>query len=57
MNVCITFCTDNAAFEDPTEVPRILKELADNIDPRAGECGSIRDSNGNKVGSWEVSED
>ena len=57
MNVCISFCTDNAAFEDPTEVPRILKELADNIDPRAGECGSIRDSNGNKVGSWEVSED
>lgn len=45
--------TNNAAFEDPDELPRLLLEIVDRINQ--GETqGIIRDTNGNKVGSWEI---
>lgn len=57
MEVSINFDTGNAAFDDPGELARILRDLADNIDARSADSGDIRDANGNRVGTWEVSED
>jgi hypothetical protein len=50
--------TSNAAFEEPGEVARILRELADKLDGATNEGGMInnqpiRDINGNRVGSWD----
>lgn len=48
--------TGNAAFDDEGkayEIARILRDLADKIENGA-EAGSVRDINGNKVGSYEV---
>lgn len=67
----LTIQTDNAAFVGETpgdgeaegfgacaeEVARILRKLVDLFDrtaPSAG-TGSLRDSNGNTVGSWRLS--
>ena len=49
--------TGNAAFaDDPGELARILRELADKLDgrfdPDAGISGGLRDANGNTVGQW-----
>ena len=45
--------TENEAFDNPNELPRILLEIVDRINQ--GETqGIIRDTNGNKVGSWEI---
>ena len=49
MTVKIEFKTNNAAFEDPGEVSRILREIAGNID-----AGSARDGNGQPVGKYSV---
>ena len=44
--------TDNAAFEDPSEVPRMLREAAKKIE--AGTMsGKLRDINGNTCGEWK----
>jgi hypothetical protein len=60
MTLCIT--TENAAFCDADtgeesqeasnlECARILRDIANKLE--AGQdCGSCRDVNGNKVGSW-----
>lgn len=49
----INLDTDNAAFtEDGSEVARLLRKVADDID-NGGRDGSLRDINGNRVGSWE----
>ena len=59
----LTLCVDNAAFgetyeEQALEVARIFRELAarlernpDYLDPRSGVLASIKDANGNRVGS------
>lgn len=52
---------DNAAFDDPQELARILRKVADSPDI-ASNCRAItyvplRDINGNTVGSWEIDED
>jgi hypothetical protein len=53
MTVKIEFKTNNAAFEDPGEVSRILREIAGNIE--AGKLsGSARDANGQPVGKYSV---
>jgi hypothetical protein len=50
----ITVNMENAAFEEPSELPRILRELAGKLEPerRYMHFGliSLRDINGNKVG-------
>ena len=44
---------DNAAFESPEELPEIIRRVADRV--ADGEtAGSVRDSNGNTVGTWRV---
>jgi hypothetical protein len=55
----LKFDTDNAAFHDPNEVSRILKEVANNAIIRISEGpggvtidGTILDINGNAVGEW-----
>lgn len=46
------FKTGNAAFDDPDEIGRILRMVATQID--SGETsGTIRDSNGNRVGKFK----
>ena len=51
---------DNAAFDrgEGRELARLLRAVAKRVDETgAGENdGTIRDINGNKVGSWEISE-
>lgn len=60
----ITLLVDNAAFgitydDQAQEVGRILRDLADTLeadsrylDPRYGQYPTLRDSNGNRVGSF-----
>lgn len=48
--------TGNAAFEDEGkgyEIARILRDLAAKVENGA-DSGSVRDLNGNKVGTFEV---
>ena len=52
--ITITIKTDNDAFEDgnrPTEVARILRDLADSLDGNEYLPVNIRDVNGNHVGN------
>ncbi len=56
----IEFETDNAAFEGDMcteEVAAILRKIADRLESRgsADDCGTVTDSNGNTVGTWECS--
>ena len=52
----LEFATDNAAFEGDAkwmEIDTILRAVAD----RAGDgqtAGTIRDSNGNRIGAWSL---
>ena len=50
---------DNAAFENPGELARILRALADVLADgvQPGDSDNVRDANGNTVGEWDVSED
>lgn len=53
----IRFEMDNAAFEvsEVSEVVRILRQLAADIESRGDLNMSVRDINGNYIGeSWEV---
>ena len=47
----ITINTDNAAFEDDFEIARVLKQAA-NLLVAGIHQGTLRDSNGNKVGQF-----
>jgi len=55
----LQFSTDNAAFDGDLkwmEIDSILRAVAD----RAGDgqtSGLIRDSNGNRIGQWELTAD
>lgn len=63
-SIVITIQTDNAAFHDAlpdhlvvgAEVARILHRLAVDCTGRGVACGSLRDLNGNIVGTVEVTE-
>ena len=50
--------TDNEAFEDTFELPRILYSLASKIQDMGviTSGASIRDVNGNLVGEWRIEE-
>ncbi len=58
MKATIQINMTNAAFEDTREVSRILRVLADNVDGRdllPGETITLRDVNGNPVGTLKTS--
>jgi hypothetical protein len=56
--ITIEFKIGNAAFDDPSEIERILVEAAreivrpDTWFPAGEDGGVLIDSNGNTVGSW-----
>ena len=57
MNAKIQITMNNAAFDEPaTELARILRELADDVEQGQG-AKNLRDINGNKVGSFEITGD
>lgn len=49
---------DNAAFDrgDGRELARLLREAATRLADVGESDGTLRDINGNTVGSWEISE-
>jgi hypothetical protein len=60
MTIRIEIETENAAFESPNEVWRIMKDITDrietgDIDARQPHNHPIRDVNGNQCGFMEVS--
>ena len=59
MTIRIVINTDNEAFQDNKlgpEVARILKRLASEINGSLPEY-NIRDTNGNKVGTFDIDEE
>lgn len=49
---------DNAAFDSPQELSRILRDIAASPaieSPEDGNSGTYRDSNGNTTASWSFS--
>jgi len=51
MKLTIAIDTDNAAFDDPAELPRVLRVLAELIELRGNSPRRVlRDVNGNKCG-------
>jgi len=48
---------DNAAFDDPGELPRILRKIADIVDGDGdnNHGGPVLDMNGNTVGLFQIS--
>lgn len=60
MTITIKIDTGNAAFSEAgsgTETARILRELADRLDPELSrnDCRPLRDFNGNRVGEFKTS--
>ena len=57
MKFTLTLTCDNAAFEDrpSEEIARILRAAASRIEATDELRGSLRDINGNTVGSYEES--
>ena len=53
MSVTIKFETDNAAFESDMEISRTLQKIAHEIESGYLK-NSIRDTNGNRIGYYEV---
>lgn len=58
MTAKINITMDNAAFADnPNELARILRDLADNLEAGNGTDGAnLRDLNGNKVGRFDITD-
>lgn len=56
----LTIDTDNAAFDNPYELPRLIAQVAedvadmDNDGLLASHTRSVLDVNGNRVGSWAI---
>lgn len=50
----LTIETNGAAFSDPSELARILRDLARDMDGYGDvrDSGKLRDINGNAVGEW-----
>ena len=57
MEFNLKFSMDNAAFSDypEGEISSILRKVIKQVDD-GNEDGRIGDTNGNKVGKWEVTE-
>jgi len=69
VNITIKINTDNAAFEDANEIRRVIEQTAEKVANRVGigwdparshydkdEVFTIRDNNGNAVGTYQVEE-
>lgn len=60
MQFTLTIDCDNAAFEDPRELPRILLAVVGAVADRendgrlAAHTRSVHDVNGNRVGAWKI---
>mgnify|MGYP001560852723 CR=1 FL=1 len=58
MKAIIEISMDNAAFQDSTELPRILKDLAERLAQREsfedGDMDTVFDTNGNRVGTFKI---
>jgi hypothetical protein len=58
MKFTLTIDLGNSAMDEPQDVARALDEVAFDLKRNGfvgeGESGLIRDLNGNRVGSWEV---
>jgi hypothetical protein len=56
MNIIINLDTDNAAFDDDkySEIVRILRELANNLENGETYTKSLRDINGNVCGGYHA---
>ena len=53
MKITIAVELDNSAFQDkPLELNEVLNRVPHN--PGSGDEGTLKDSNGNTVGSWKV---
>ena len=58
MDLTVKINMDNAAFEDTCELSRILVQLSSDLAGRTFEgehASTLRDVNGNTVGTWEIS--
>jgi len=57
MKLTVTIACDNAAFHDDFEgeIAAVLDRAARSI--AEGGTGRIRDTNGNTVGSWQLTDD
>jgi len=53
MKVTIEFNSDNAAFDDESEIKRVLLQAIQKI-CQGKDDGKLMDINGNKVGCFEV---
>lgn len=59
----VEFETSNAAFDDENdgnsreEIRRILRGISFDVYENGETGGMIRDSNGNRIGSWEYTDD
>jgi len=56
MRFTISIDCDNAAFDDPGELTRILTDLGKRLEwlTLDEQGGTLRDLNGNTVGKWEI---
>ena len=58
--VKIAFSTENDAFDGDDarrlESARILREIADKFEFGSTDTGGVYDANGNRIGSWTISE-
>lgn len=54
MTLKIEIEMDNAAFESPAELKRILARIASRIEDSGLDAGPVMDVNGNRVGIWEL---
>lgn len=60
MEFTLSIALDNTAFDDPHELARILRAIANDLESspwrRPGDATNLRDINGNTVGRWEFTE-
>jgi hypothetical protein len=57
MKLKIEITMDNAAFDDDSEIGRILSDFSGELagySVLSGQSGVLRDINGNACGSWKV---
>ena len=59
MKITLSFNVDNAAFDDPNEVERVLAKVTERVAHNGYDRNyefAVRDSNGNTIGTCKVHE-